>query len=569
MDELDPESRLGTTVAERHRIRALLGRGSMGFVYDVEDVENGQLGALKVLLPEVARNPEIAARLAREGKAMSLLSHRNIVALLDTGTLPDGTPFIITELAAGTSLRAVMDAGPIEQARALRIVRQMLDALEHAHAHGIIHRDIKPDNVIVRVDEITGEDLVKVLDFGVAKLVDDTRKLLGEAKLTQVGFELFGSPHYVAPEVVVGNPVDARADVYSAGAVLFELLAGVPPFDDADPVALLRQQAVAAIPTLAQRAPDRVFAPDLELLVADALAKDPAQRFASASAMTAALDATARSLQTGDPNATEVVLPPTPEPRTNTTVDSAAAEPAIVRSHTPITPRAPSSTSQRALRWLREHKRGSILVASGAAVLLVVLVSRHSSHPPQPPARSPSESAAKTAAGPADASSLIARADADQARSSLLDAVSEYERALLTDQALATDARVRANLTKIATGKDAVAAVVALDLLARSVSPPARDVIAAQASKNPNREVRQRAFAIAVRDRFLDTVSLLDSYVLDLQQAKTCDERRAIIGKLRELGDRRASAALGRAKAQFPCIDREATDALAALAPKQ
>ena len=149
----------------------------------------------------------------------------------------------------------------------------------------------------------------------------------------------------------------------------------------------------------------------------------------------------------------------------------------------------------------------------------------------------------------------------------MLDAVSGYERALLQDEALATDPRVRANLTTIATGKDAVAAVVALDLLARSVSPPARDVIAAQASKNPSREVRQRAFAIAVRDRFLDTVSVLDSYVLDLQQAKTCDERRLVIGKLRELGDRRATTALRRAKAQFQCIERDATDALAALEP--
>ncbi len=545
MDELDPESRLGTTVAERYRIRALLGRGSMGFVYEVEDDPSGTLGALKVLLPEVARNPEIAARLAREGKAMSLLSHRNIVALLDAGTLDDGTPFIITELAGGTSLRSVMDAGPIDQRRALAIVRQMLEALEHAHGHGIIHRDVKPDNVIVTTDERSGEDTVKVLDFGVAKLVDDTRKLLGEAKLTQVGFELFGSPHYVAPEVVVGNAVDMRADVYSTGAVLFELLAGVPPFDDTDPVALLRLQAAAPVPTLAQRAPDRTFAPELELLVADALAKDPAQRFPSAAAMVAALDATTRSLQTGDPVATETSPPPQAEP-------------------TPIAPPVPSSMWARTLRWGRAHKGPSVLIV-GVAVLLLVTISMRASHHPQSATASASKPTAD--AGPADASSLVARADSDQGRGAMLDAVSGYERALMLDQGLATDARVRANLTKIATGKDAVAAVVALDLLARSVSPPAHDVIAAQASKNPSREVRQRAFAIAVRDRFLDTVSLLDSYVLDLQQAKTCDERRAVIGKLRELGDRRAISALRRAKAQFACVERDATDALAALEP--
>jgi serine/threonine-protein kinase len=507
MDALDPETRLGTIVAGTYRIRALLGRGSMGFVYEVEHVESGRLGALKVLLPEVAQNPEIAARLAREGKAMSLLSHRNIVALLDAGTLDDGTPFIITELAGGTSLRAIMDAGPIEQRRALGIVRQILDALEHAHGHGIIHRDVKPDNVI-----LDGDDQVKVLDFGVAKLVDDTRKLLGEAKLTQVGFELFGSPHYVAPEVVVGNAVDMRADVYSAGAVLFELLAGVPPFDDTDPVALLRLQAAAPVPTLAQRAPDRIFTPELELLVADALAKDPERRFPSAAAMAAALT---RSLKVDEPVA--------------------------------IAPAAPN--------WIHRHKRASLLVGSGGMlVLLVALLAMHSSHQALP-------GAAKTA----DVSS---QADADLARGATLDAVSEYERALTANPALATSAPLRSSLTTIAGGKDAVAAVIALDLLARSVSPPARDVIAAQASKHPSHEVRQRALAIAVRDGFADSVDRLDSYVLDLQQAKTCDERRAIIAKLRELGDARASAPLRRVKGQFPCIEHEATDALAALGPK-
>jgi serine/threonine-protein kinase len=549
MEALDPETRLGTTVAGKYRIRALLGRGSMGFVYEVEAVDGGRLGALKVLLPEVAQNPEVAARLAREGKAMSLLSHRNIVALLDTGMLDDGTPFIITELAGGTSLRSVMDAGPLEQRRALAIVRQMLEALEHAHGHGIIHRDVKPDNVIVSADERTGEDLVKVLDFGVAKLVDDTRKLLGEAKLTQVGFELFGSPHYVAPEVVVGNPVDARADLYSTGAVLFELLAGVPPFDDTDPVALLRQQAAAPVPTLAQRAPDRVFAPELELLVADALAKDPAQRFPSAAAMVAALDATARSLHTAEPAATETAPPPRAEE------PSPAPEPSIAGERT--------ARWARTLRWARAHKGPSVLIV-GAVALLLIAISMRASHQ----AKAAVTSASNPASEAADARSLVARADADQARGALLDAVSGYERALMSDPALARDAGIRANLTRIATGKDAVAAVVALDLLARSVTPPARDVIAAQASKNPSREVRERAFAIAVRDRFLDTVSLLDSYVLDLQQAKTCDERRAVIGKLRDLGDSRASAALRRAKAQFACIERDATDALAALAPK-
>lgn len=547
MDSLNPETRIGTAVAEQYRIRALLGRGSMGFVYEVEDVANGRLGALKVLLPEVAQNPEIAARLAREGKAMSLLSHRNIVALVDTGTMDDGTPFIITELAGGASLRSLMDAGPIDQRRGLAIVRQMLDALEHAHGHGIIHRDVKPDNVIVTVDELTREDTVKVLDFGVAKLIDDTRKLLGEAKLTQVGFELFGSPHYVAPEVVVGSAVDMRADVYSTGAVLFELLAGVPPFDAMDPVAILRQQAASPVPTLAQRAPERTFAPELELLVADALAKDPARRFPSAAAMIAALDATARSLQTGDPTATQVAPPFARAPAATAPLETS------------------SPNGNRTPRWLRTHRRAAMWAAGGLTLAVAIaLLAIHSSHQTLPTgAPRPDVEASGSAA------SLIPQADADLARGASLDAVSEYERALTANPALATSAPVRNSLTKIASGKDAVAAVVALDLLAHAISPPARDIIATQASKHPSHEVRQRALAIATRDGFADTVNRLDSYVLDLQQAKTCDERRAIIGKLRQLGDRRASAALRRAKAQFPCVDQDATDALAALDPKR
>lgn len=554
MDAHDPQSQLGTIAAEKYRMRALIGRGSMGFVYDVEDVTTGELGALKVLLPELGANPEVSARLVREGKTMNLLAHRNIVRLVDAGCLSNGTPFVVTELVNGASLRAIMDAGPVEPARALAIVHQILEALDHAHGHGVIHRDVKPDNVMIQTDELTGEEVVKVLDFGVAKLVDDTRKLLCEVNLTQVGFELFGSPLYVAPEVVLGNPVDARADVYSAGVVLFELLAGAPPFDDPDPVALVRMHAAAAPPRLAERAPARSFTPELEVLVADALAKDPARRFASAGQMIAAVDTAARAMRIDDPTATAMSPPPV-----------------VARAHTPPSVAPPRAVRKAVTSWIRAHKRAAILAACGASVVVVLAaVSLLSGHRSKPGASLPGHASAGTpTTGLTDSSALLARAQAEFRRGALLDAVSDYEQALAQDGNLGSDADLRSNLTKIASGKDAVPAVIALDLLARGVAPPAQDVIRTQAVKNPSHDVRQRALAIAIRDGFAEGIDRVEASLIDLQQAKTCDERRAAIAKLRELGDRRAIAPLRRVKTQFPCIDRDAADALAALDPQQ
>src|SRR5262245_22632059 len=237
----------------------------MGTVYEAENTDTGTLVALKVVQPQPDQDPQLAARMVREGKAMSMFRHPNIVELLDVGSLDDGTVYLATELIKGRSLRELLDDGPVEPARALAIVRQLLDALGHAHGLGVVHRDVKPENIMV-----SGEaDTVKVLDFGVAKLLADTATVLGEGKLTKTDFATFGTPLYIGPECVLGRPIDRRADLYSVGVVTFELLTGVRPFIEEDPVAVMRRHVNGAIPKLADRARDRQFTAEEELLVSE------------------------------------------------------------------------------------------------------------------------------------------------------------------------------------------------------------------------------------------------------------------------------------------------------------
>lgn len=577
----EPPQIVGTVIADHYRIVSLLGTGSMGGVYEVEDVASGRRGAMKILLPEPGKDPEIAARLVREGKTMRLLAHRNIVESHDVGCLEDGTPFVVTELVRGVSLRALLDEGPVETKRALAITRQLLDGLDHAHSHGVIHRDIKPENIML-VDGGSpdrDEDFVKVLDFGVAKLVDDTAAVLGEAKLTRTGFELFGSPLYVAPESVLGRPIDPRTDIYSVGVVLFELLTGRPPFDDPDPMVLLRQHAATTAPTLAARAPDRTFTAELEYIVAESLAKQPERRFASARDMITMLDSAQRSLDRPPTSDALAVLAPAPATAAAAPASAVTAAPApaptktasVQDERTPL--RVSPMTAHTPERYRKRDRRRFMMAAGAVAALLVIaLVISLSTSGGSKPARASLGSAAPAVGAPSpraakkeDAQTVLARGHADFDRGRHLDALGAYERAIAMDTSLAADPQIRTNATTIVTGKDPAAAVVGLEILASRLAPPAHEQIVAEASKGTLRDVRHRAFAIAERDGFADSIDRFESFVLDLRQAKTCDDRRIAIAALRGLSDRRAIGAIRRVKSQYPCIDKEATEVLTFL----
>src|SRR5512139_1631026 len=279
---------VGTVVGGKYKVRAKIGTGSMGDVY--EAMAGNQPVALKVLRVE---DPNLAARFLREAKTMSLFAHPNIVELVEVGKLGDGRLFFAAELVRGLTLRALIEGGPMEPRRALAITRQILDALGHAHAMGVVHRDIKPENVML-VDGGAADgqnELVKILDFGVAKLIGDTPAVLGEGTLTITGYGALGTPYYISPEAVLGRVLDTRADIYSVGAMLFEMLTGKPPYMHDDVAVLMRMHAAAPIPPV----PDAT--PGLALVLSEALAKKPELRFKSAAEMITAIDAALRSLE--------------------------------------------------------------------------------------------------------------------------------------------------------------------------------------------------------------------------------------------------------------------------------
>jgi CheY-like chemotaxis protein len=268
-----PEAlRAGDTFASRYRIERPLGSGGMGMVYLAEDKELGERVAIKTLKSELLSADETAMdRFRNEIKLARHISHRNIVRTHDFGNA-DGVFFVTMEFVEGTTLRAVLDSRSRLGAEAtLAIARQLADALECAHGEGIIHRDIKPQNLLV-----DAAGTLKVMDFGVARLAERT------SALTQAGM-VVGTPTYMAPEQLLAESVDARSDLYSAGVLLYECLTGRPPFEAKSPISL-----IAKVLNEDARPPD-VLKPDVphavSALIMQLLAKDPAQRPQSAAAL--------------------------------------------------------------------------------------------------------------------------------------------------------------------------------------------------------------------------------------------------------------------------------------------
>jgi hypothetical protein len=281
-EERDPF--IGTVVAGRYRVVDKLGEGSMGAVYrGVHEALRNPV-AIKFLLEHRSASKEMVARFEREAIAAANLQHPNIAAAMDLGRLPDGTFFLVMELVEGTPLRVLLSrAGRLPPSRALHILRQLGAALTRAHSVDIVHRDLKPENVIV-FDRGTESDNVKVIDFGIARMKSSTFGG-GATQLTRMG-SVLGTPHYMSPEQVVGQPADARADQYALGVMAFEMLAGRVPFQTQDGEVMYMHLSVP-VPKITDHARDLPEA--LNDVLARMMAKTASERFASVADAIAAI----------------------------------------------------------------------------------------------------------------------------------------------------------------------------------------------------------------------------------------------------------------------------------------
>jgi eukaryotic-like serine/threonine-protein kinase len=329
---VSPEVGEGSTIDGRYRLLRRIGSGGMADVWLAEDPHLQRRVALKILHRRFAQDREFVERFRREAEAAAGLQHPNIVAVFDRGDV-DGTYYIAMQLLEGRSLKALIDQG-LAPAQAVGLIRQVLVAAGFAHRHGVVHRDLKPQNVIV--DE---EGKATVTDFGIARA--------GASEITQAG-SVMGTPHYLSPEQAQGQAVTAVSDLYAIGVILYEALAGRVPFEADSAVAIAMKQ-VSHTPQRPSSINPAV-SPALDAVVMRALEKDPGQRFQSAEAFIAALDSALRNpAAEGGGTAAFAPLPP---PVAGPEAAAAATDPEEERK--------------------RRRRRWALLIA--AAVLLGVLL---------------------------------------------------------------------------------------------------------------------------------------------------------------------------------------------------
>ena len=271
-----PDPLLGRVLADRYRIHSLIARGGMGAVYRAEHLSLGLACVVKVITVQEVGVDEhrFLERFAREATLTAQLRHPNTVQVFDCGQTPDGIHFLAMELLEGQTLsQAIRASGPFAAARFFRVAKQLTAGVKAAHDVGIVHRDLKPGNIFL-LQTRDGDEIVKVLDFGVAKPIQ------GEVlALTRPG-TVMGTPKYMAPEQIMGSPVDARADVYALGVIFFELLVGRVPFAASADVDVMAAHVREPVPSMASVRADAMIPDALEQLVRRMLIKDPQHRIA-------------------------------------------------------------------------------------------------------------------------------------------------------------------------------------------------------------------------------------------------------------------------------------------------
>jgi serine/threonine-protein kinase len=551
----------GEIIAGRYRILGPLGMGGMGTVFRAEHVELKRPYAVKFLSRDLLSNAEAVQRFRREAQLVSNLRHPNLVDVVDSGSLPDGQLYLVMELCEGTDLRTLIrERGPLSLTRARDIVRQVSAALEYAHAHGVIHRDLKSANIMVATPEGDGSPLsVKVLDFGISKSTD--AQLQG---LTLAGC-VMGTPEYMSPEQATGKAVDGRSDLYSLGIVLYESLSGTVPFSGT-PTEVLSAQLLNQPPPLGTARGD--LPPEVCAAVMRVLEKDPEKRFSSAAAFAESFERACGSI--GE----TLLLAPGASARTPRTAElasgiSGAASRAVL---TPVSAsatqfgRAPSTTAKAALSiavsaivgmvviaavlWPRsdsiEGKAGAAAAPEPAPAAALGLPPVLPSAVPLPPAK-PADASQLFAAqqflkarqlleGREDVGSICLRAEVNASAGDGERAVTDAERCIDLDPKRRRDLSLARAVVR---GLGTSAAKRAYKLLVEEMPEAARAPLLG-AANDRSAVVRRLALRAARKLGYGGDFDVVVKLLLDLREASGCKKRRELILELAKTGDRRA-----------------------------
>jgi serine/threonine-protein kinase len=599
----DPQSLVGALLGGRYLVERLIGEGGMGAVYQAEHTHMHKRMAIKVLHPEMGRLPEVVARFEREAMAAAHIEHPNVAAATDFGKLDDGSFFLVLEYVEGESLRDATGSQPMRLDRALRIAQQMASALSRAHTIGIVHRDLKPENVML-VTRDGRSDFVKILDFGIAKVpigeLGNDARTPGQA-LTQLGM-VYGTPEYMAPEQALGQPVDGRADLYSLGVILFEMVTGARPYNHDSKVTLLGMHVTAPIPLMRERAPNLHVPASLEAIVHKLLAKESSARYSDPE-LIIALEACAGEIVQGEAPEIQGVRATkrssTPENGGTNAEGIAALAQALGPTRLAFRPMAQSiadrlshwgSVLERAVpippTWKARIPRHFGLVAASGVVALVLLVLIWLSSEGKP-------SRARTSENPgfsfgstllhvvrdgridgivATARASIEKEDFGSALDPLLDAeksssdrpdihlllertyiglknvreaMHEAGMLLVLDAGAATDGKLRDDIRSAALQRDAQDE--AFSLLESKMGPQGIDILYDIAYGTSGRPYPQ-AVARARRSLSIEDVrgraGAALAVLLDFRDAKTCDAKRALLPRVRDEADARMLAIL-------------------------
>jgi hypothetical protein len=566
--ELPTDDLVGQVLVGRYRVLKLLGVGGMAAVYQAEHVHMRKLVALKVLHRELALRSEVVARFEREAIAAGRIDDPHVVAAMDFGRLENGAFYLALEHVQGVDLAHVMARTRLDLWRAVEITKQILLALVAAHAAGVVHRDLKPENVML-VQRADQADFVKVLDFGIAKvtLEEQRESVLPGGLLTQFG-SVFGTPEYMAPEQAAGLIVDHRADLYTVGVMLYEMLAGEPPFHDDDAGRVLEQQFKAPPPPLPEQIPG-----SLADLVLKQLSKDPNGRWQSAAELLEQLEGVIARMPRGRDGGK-----PQPEPRDQSAAPSEGQSDALA----PARPRRPGLTRLRRVGglvqawWSRishrvQHRAswkrlGMAYVGSLLLGVLLVVLWRPAPNPPgsRPlpapvvePQGGPADPAIAEVMGRAslgDPDALRALAARPEGQLSAPEwvalgrghmelgqtdmALNAYGKALAIEPSLAQDRVIVAHVRQAA-GEEATAEA-ALRLAALRLGSAGADLLydvwVATRSKTLGTQLaRQLVYSPEVRARASPALLV----TLDLRQAETCDEIQRLLPRAILHGDTR------------------------------